>query len=624
MSDLLSIIGDAGAMYGYAQERTEAADAYILSLARATANLAPPVIQPEFPTVDNAPQPVTATPPTLQPVVWAAPAMPTAFSGALNIDGLMPEPFDADPPALNFAAVPAAFAEPAPASPGITTDFGDPVLDLALPTAPALLTLNIVPMDGISLPTIDSTVPVLDVVAPGVISYVPGQSYTSSLLETVKGTLQSRIANGGTGLAPAVEQAIWDRAREREYRAQADALAELERMETLGYAFPPGVYLDARLKIQTETQAVVAGLSREVMIKQAELELANVLKAIDSAVGLEGKLIDYINAIEQRSFESCRYATQAGIEVYNARVRAYAAYLDAYKTKVEIYKARIQGELAKVEVYKAQIAAEQTKAEINTALVQQYRVQSEVALSAVEVYKARIQGIATKAQIEQTKVAMFGEQVRAYGARVSAYSAGIEAYRAGIQAEGAKQDAFKTRVQAYATRVDAATKHADAKIEEFKGFLQAKAVEWDGYKAATAGQASLAQATGAYNQSQVEGFRAVVAGTSAFNETLTKQWQAAIEEAARIAEVGVSAAKANAELYMTTRSLALDAAKVGAQVSAQLGASALNAINWSSSISGSVVESASTSFSTNTSTSNVNSNSSSTSTSTNTNYNTNV
>jgi hypothetical protein len=83
------------------------------------------------------------------------------------------------------------------------------------------------------------------------------------------------------------------------------------------------------------------------------------------------------------------------------------------------------------------------------------------------------------------------------------------------------------------------------------------------------------------NSATADVYKSVVSGTSTYNETLTKQWNVTLEQAERVAEVGVSAAKANAELYMTTRSLALDASKVGATVNAQMGSAAIGAINWS-------------------------------------------
>lgn len=48
--------------------------------------------------------------------------------------------------------------------------------------------------------------------------------------------------NGGTGLAPAVEQAIWDRARSRETQtALANQTEVMRTSEALGFPLPSGV-----------------------------------------------------------------------------------------------------------------------------------------------------------------------------------------------------------------------------------------------------------------------------------------------------------------------------------------------------------------------------------------------
>lgn len=603
------IWGDANAMYAYAQGRTAATDAYILQLGQAAAGLTPPIINPVFPAAPTAPAVAQATAPNFQPVIWTIPGIPTPFSGTLNIDQYMPAPFDGTPPILSFPTAPEGVTEAAPTAPPINVDYVYPDLSVSLPAPPSLLSLSIVPFSGVNIPAIDVTIPELTAVAPSVVQYVPGALYTSSLLTSLSSTLQDRIENGGTGLPPPIENAIWDRGREREYRQSAAAIAELERMESLGYAFPPGVYIDARLKIQTEMGYTIAGYSREVAIEQAKLEQSNILAALNTATQLEGQLISYNNNVEQRAFESAKFATQAGIEIYNGQVRAYAAIVDAYRAKVQIYEAQIRAEIAKVEAYKTQIAAEQAKATINTALVEQYKVQANVALSAIQIYEAQIKAIQTKADIEKIKVQIFGEQVRGYTARIGAYTAQVEGFRASIQAEGTKQEAYKSQVQAYGATVEAAVKQVEAKIREFEGLLKQKEQEWEGYKASASAESSRAKAISDSNSSAAEVYKATVQGLASYNETLTKQWQVTYDQAQRTVDIGVNAAKANAELYMTTRSLALDAAKVGAQVSAQLGAAALNAINWSSSVSNS----------TSTSNSNQTSNSISTSTSNSTN-----
>jgi len=243
----------------FAGQQTQAANNFIISLGQTANNLVPPSITPEFPTVVGSPAPVTTTPPVMQPVIWTAPAAPDAFTRTLNVDSLMPEPFDDAPPTLIFGSPPAPINVRIPDAPGINVVFDYPDLDVTLPAPPSLLSLTTYSFDGVSMPTITTDVPELSVPAPGVVQYVPGSMYTSSLLETLKAELDSRISIGGTGLKPEIEQAIWDRGRERENKQLADAIADLERMETLGYAFPPGVYMDARLKIQTEFGKMAAG-----------------------------------------------------------------------------------------------------------------------------------------------------------------------------------------------------------------------------------------------------------------------------------------------------------------------------------------------------------------------------
>jgi hypothetical protein len=426
---------------------------------------------------------------------------------------------------------------------------------------------------------------VLTAVEPSIREYVPGAQYTSSLLTAVKTALEDTIVNGGTGLNADVENAIWDRGREREARSRSDALKDLDKMEEMGFALPPGTYLDARLKLTTESDYANRGLSREIMIKQAELAYQATKDRIDAAVELEGKCMDYANAVEQRLFESTKYATEAGIAIYNAKVQAYAAFLDAYKVKVQIYTAEVQAQIALVDAYKAQVEAESAKAQVNTAIVAQYQAQIQAALSAVDIYKARIEGIRIKADIEKTKIEAYGEQIKGYVAKVNAYTAGVEGYRATLEAEGTKQKIYQSQVEAFSARVGAAAKEADVRIAAYRGRLDANISLWEGYKAQLAGEASKAQAIAGYNSSLADEYKAEVSAVTSYNETLTKQWQVALDQAQRVSDIGVNAAKANAELYMTTRSLALDAAKVGAQVSAQLGAAALNAINWSTSIS---------------------------------------
>lgn len=615
-----SLLGTANGLISYAQGRMAAVDSFVNSLTGQVLSLVAPSITPSFPVGGSAPAIHAPTPPTFVPPVWVAPGFPLPLTAILDVGDLDIAPFDDNPPVINYGTAPTPFVGQLPDAPPVNLSFDDPTLVVNLPAPPDLLSLSVVKFDGLNLPVFDAEAPELIAVEPTIREYVPGAQYTSGLLTALQSTLLDRITSGGTGLTPDVENAIWDRGREREARSKQDAIDSLDQMESLGFAFPPGIYLDARLKIETETAYQNAGHSREVMIQQSTLMLDNVKTALTLSVDLEGKLIDYTNSVENRIFESVKYATEAGVQIYNAKVQAFAAMTETYKAKVQIYTALIQAEVSKVDAYRAQISAEEAKASINQSLVAQYKVQVDAALSNVEIYKAEIEGIQAKATIERTKVEVFGAQVSGFTAQVNAYTAGVEGFRATMAAEATKQDVYKSQVEAFTARIGANTAQINSRIAAYEGLIAGKTAEYDGYKAAVAGESARVDAIAKTSSVIADTYKSQVEGISAFNEVLTKQWQATLDQQQQTARIGIDAAKANAELYVSTRSIALDAAKTGAQVAAQIGAAAINAVNFSGSVSSSEgysgVESVSHSDSSSTSDSN--------GTSTNYNYNTSV
>lgn len=613
--------GDETSMYSFAMSQAGISNSYITQLGIAASGLAPPVITPVFPVGPAAPAVSVPTAPSVTPIVWAAPAPPPIFTSTLDTTGVFPV-LSALPPVLTFPAPP-SFTVVAPDAPAVNLPTKYPTLSVTLPTAPSLMSLSTYTYQGGNLPVIDATIPTLQLIAPSLIPYTaPKLPYSDALLSTVQATLMDRIKSGtNTGLPPEIEQALWDRAREKEMIASSDAIAELERMESLGYAFPPGVYINARLKIQTDMGYKSIGLSREISITQAQLIQKTITEAIGQAVDVEKMLVDYTNKIEQLTFESCKYATEAGIEIYNAQVKKYEALLEGYKAKIAYFDAQVREQEAAVKIYETEVQAEKLKSDMNTALVQQYEISAKVAEINVNIYKAELSALELQANIQKIIVEIYGEQVKAYGAKVNAFTSQVEAYRAQTQSAQTQEQVYKTQVDAYAAQVEAVKAQIEAKIDVLKANVAGNGAAWEGYKGTVVALAEQAKAISMGNSATAEIYKSVVSGTSTYNETLTKQWNVTLEQAERVAEVGVSAAKANAELYMTTRSLALDASKVGAQVSAQMGSAAIGAINWSTHYTYGDNKSTSTQTSQNTSTTFGQSHSENIGTTTNTNQN---
>ncbi len=591
----------AGQMMAYVQT-------YAQDLNNLVGSLVPPIVNPVFPVTAAPPQQNVVKEPTIQDVVWSVPTAPAPFTQTVDVSQFIPGPFTGIAPTLNFGAQPQTFAGTIPPSPGIDYNYVYPVVDVSFPDVPPLLSIENLTFDPVIIPTFGTAVPAFTLVAPSLIAYVEKAFYTSTELTTVQAEINSALTDDtDIGLSASVQQAMWDAAREREYRQMADAQAALDRdIEVLGFALPPGVYIDARLKIQTEFGYTVAGVSREIMVKQAELRLENVTKARELAVTLETSLIGYYNNICQRQFEAAKYVTDAQVAIYNAGVQSYQAQVEGYKASIEAFNASIRALELYIEQLKAEIAFQQTKADINTSIVNQYKAQVDATQSQLDVYKIQVDIIQTQAQVEKLKVDTYGAQIQAFVGTVNAYTAEVEGYKALIEAQTAIESAYKTSVDAYSAEVQAGVAAANATVAGFEAQVKAYEAQLDSYKAALQAMVEQARAASEFNQSTIAEYTAKTQAVTAFNQTLTNQWESIVKVQEEVTEIAVKTAEANGQLYIATKNLAVEASKAGIQSAAQLGAAALNAVhysnnsNWSFSESDIASISDATSISTNT------------------------
>lgn len=553
------------------------------------------------------------TPPTLS-VTWTtlgaptlaamptAPAMPS-ISFDPGILGNAPSLFnEAAPnlaisdftdvaPDLNLPTAPAISYGAIPAVPSIGTVAIPDAPTVTMPAVPTYVTINAVPFGGIDLHDewLESLGdrPTLELVAPTPYSYSRGPEYASELLSKLKSVLDTRMS-GGTGLDPAVEQAIWDRGRSRETQIALANQAEVMRTsESFGFPLPTGVLAAQLRDAQRDYYDKLSGLSRDIAIKQADLEQENLKSAIAAGMQLEQQLITYSYQMEQLSFEASKALADNAIQIHNAAIEQFKGLLQGYQTYASVYKTIIDGQLAKVEVFKAQLQGELAKAEINKVLVEQYKAQIEAGMSQVKIYEAQVGAAKTLVELEQAKIGAAGEQIRAYVAQVNAETSKVEAYKASVQAEATKIDIWKTKAQVYGIRVGAQAEHSRALISRYQALISAKTGEWEGYRARVLAESTRIEALGKQSGALLDGFRAETQALSAQAELQTKVWESNMKQYEAGVQVAMQAAKINNDAAIQTNNARMDAAKAGTQVFAQLTSSAYSMMHANAGISGS-------------------------------------
>jgi hypothetical protein len=553
-----------------------------------TSIYAPPTLSVTWNSLAAPTLPSLPSVPTMPTIAFAAPTAPGEW--ALAEPTITVDDFTELAPTLDLPIAPTVSYGTAPTIPSIT--------DVTIPDAPTLAAVAVPTYLGLSTPTFGGVdlhtdyltklenIPTLDLVAPTPYSYALGQEYASTLLSNLKATLNNRLS-GGTGLPAAVEQAIWDRARSRETQSALANEAEVMRTsEAMGFQLPSGVLAAQLREAQQAYYDKLSGLSRDVAIKQAELEQENLKQTIAAGMDLEGKLIDYSLKLEQIAFDSAKTAADNAIQSYNAQVEQFKALLSAYNTYAVAYKTIMDAELSKVEVYKAELQAEQTKAQVNNSLVQQYKAQIEAGLAYVEIYKAQVGAANTLIQLEQAKIGAAGEQIRAYVAQVNAETSKVEAYKAGVQAEATKVEVYRVKAQAFSAKTGAQAEKARAEISRYTALAQAKEAQWRGYTAQVEAERSRIAALGTQSTALLEGYKAGAAAVETEAGMHTKVWETQIRQYEASQNIAIQAAKINGDFTIQTNNARLDAAKAGTQVYAQLTSSAYGMMHTSAGISG--------------------------------------
>ena len=547
-----------------------------LSVLDGAADYAVPTIDLTWNSIDAPPTVAPPTVPTLDGVTFVDPTEPAAASlTPVTID---PITFTEVAPTTTFPTAPTLDYGVTPTIPAVASIALPSAPTVSLPSEPTLLSLSIPTFAGVNLHedwlTKFDNIPTLDLVSPTPYSYALGPEYASTLLTNLKATLNARMA-GGTGLSAAVEQAIWDRARSRETSiALANEADILRTSEALGFPLPAGVIAAQTRDSQKVYYDKLSGLSRDVAIKQAELEQENLKQTIDAGMALEGKLIDYSYQLERLTFEAAKEQADNAIQIYNARVEQYKALLSVFGVYSEAYKTIISAELAKVDVFKALISAEQSKADINKTLVDEYRIMVEASMTQVEVYKAELDGAKALVEIEGLKINAAGEQIRAYVAQVNAETAKIEAYKAGVEAETAKVQTFKVKADAFAAQAGVQIEAARVGIANLDAQIRAKALEWDGYKAKLSAAEIEMRGLMQGNELLIQKYRTEGdLGVAQYGAAI-KKWEVQIKDYEAGKQAAIQTAKINGDQAMHAASVRMDAAKVGAQVYAQLTGSA--------------------------------------------------
>lgn len=151
------------------------------------------------------------------------------------------------------------------------------------------------------------------------------------------------IRVGGTGIRPAVERQIWERDRARVLEDSRRNISEATAMYAArGFPMPPGALSGSVRDAQNNAADKIAQHSRDVAIKQAEIEVENVRFAVEHAVTMRKAALDaardYIAAISSNVGQAATVLPS----VTDSQSKLIGAASDFYRARISAEELRLK------------------------------------------------------------------------------------------------------------------------------------------------------------------------------------------------------------------------------------------------------------------------------------------
>ncbi len=199
--------------------------------------------------------------------------------------------------------------------------------------------------------------------------------FAACLKTTLDTWICDTVQNGATGIPAAVENAIWQRSRERElqdaYRQESEATAEFA---SRGFSLPAGV-LNAQIqRIRQDAANKASTHSRDVAIKQAEIQIETIKFAVEQGIrlrlGIVTALIDFMRAklglyslIKERAVS----LVEAKRSLWQGAAAYYQALIGAAELQLKYDDIRIDSVLRNNQIV-AEFSAANTQSRVQAAI----------------------------------------------------------------------------------------------------------------------------------------------------------------------------------------------------------------------------------------------------------------
>lgn len=424
----------------------------------------------QAPTIPN----ITATTLNLQPGLISSvkPDRPDAEINALRQRTAEQPPTDFTPNIANvsFPGIPAFNAtlqQPTiPDAPEFTEQTPADKPDIADPRAlpsnitddrPTTFTVgnyNVPSPNAVTIPNFSEDIPANTLVPPTQQFNYVEPIFALTLKDDITTKLNNDVNNGGTGLDTDIEDAIYDRAEERDKLDLEDEIQDIiDEWSGRGLSLPTGALRGdiekARLKYSNNRLTT----NRDIQKLQADLAQTNTHFAIDKGLNMVAQEYQYAHQVNERTLRSEQSLIEFTVALWETKVTDHNLKLERVRIQATKNASILEGERLRLEAYKNELLELEARSALDKDKINNYTAQVNSFNAKRGLFVDQVNAVNITIAVENLKLDFYKSQTADYIARSNAENIKFTSHAATIEGELGKVRVFEAQASAYAAQV---------------------------------------------------------------------------------------------------------------------------------------------------------------------------
>lgn len=344
---------------------------------------------------------------------------------------------------------------------------------------------NVPSPNAITIPDFTEDIPANTLVPPTQQFNYVEPVFALTLKDDITTKLNNDVNNGGTGLDSDIEDAIFDRAEERDKLVLEDTIqAIIDEWSGRGFSLPTGILQKQIEKARLEHDNNRLTTNRDIQKLQADLAQTNTHFAIDKGLNLVQQEFLYAHQVNERTLQSERSLIEFSIALWNTKVTDHNLKLERVRVQAVKNASIFQGEGLRLEAYKNELLELGAKSTLDKDKIANYTAQVNSFNAKIGLFGEQVRAVNVSTGVEDLKIRFYESQTRDFVSRVNAENAKFTSHSATVDGELGRVKVFAAQVDAYVAEVTGTKMEADIQVARLGRNIESENIRLKAYVAA--------------------------------------------------------------------------------------------------------------------------------------------